>query len=289
MRRTASSQKKISLLRVGLSSLMAPILAAGCAGRESRADRVWLLESAEVTQEKITLADLLPASAPSSLHESAARLSLGSAPQPGSSRTLLGYQIEKQLRSAPEVLDRLAIPDRIVVTRAYRAISHAEIVRAIEEAWKEEGFSGNVALDRGNLELEAPVLVTRDDLGLKATRLEYDRLEHRAVFRLWASKEPHLLPFYVSVDSLPGADWLAGRGALSGKSVMRGSAQPRILVKPGKPVKMLGEGRNFRFSTIVVPLQPGREGQIIRVRERGTRRLLKAEVTGEGILKAQFQ
>jgi hypothetical protein len=279
----------MSLRQIGLSALAASILTAVCAGRESHPDRVWLLESAEVTQEKITLADLLPASTPSSLQEGAARMSLGSAPQPGSSRTLRGYQIERQLRSSPDILALLAIPDRIVVTRAFRAISHAEIARAIEAALNEEGFSGNGPLNPGNVELEAPVLVTRDDLGLKATRLEYDRLEHRAVFRLWASKEPHLLPFYVSVDSLPGADLLAGRGALSGKSVMRGSAQPRVLVKPGKPVRMLGEGRNFRFSTIVVPLQPGRKGEIIRVRERGTRRLLKAEVTGEGILKAQFQ
>lgn len=289
MERTASPRMRIRLLQLGLSFVAAAILVAACAGRDLHPEKIGLLRSAQVSQGKITLADLLPAFSPSSLHESAAHVSLGAAPQPGSARALTSEQIERQLRNTPDILAQLEIPDRILVTRTYRALSRSEIVRALEEALKAEGFGESTLLKEKDFSLQAPVLVTRDDSGLKATRVEYDRLQHKAVFRLWTSNEPAILPFYVTIDDFPGAESLAGRSLAPGVGrVATGSAQSPVLARPGKPARLVAEGPNFRFSTIVVPLQQGRKGQLIRVREKGTRRLLKARVVSEGLLQAQF-
>ncbi len=289
MGRTANPGMRISFIQIGRSFLLAVIVAAFCAGGEPRLEKVGLLESAKVSQDTITLADLLPSNAPSSVKEIAAHASLGLAPQPGSWRALTSAQIESRLRDTPDLLARLEIPDRVLVTRAYRALSRGEIVRSIEEALKTEGLGDSDRLKDALLRLDAPVLVAHDDAGIKAVRVEYDRLQRKAVFRLWASNEPRLLPFYVSIDNFPRAEQLAERTATpAGGNAPKGRTQSAILVAAGKPARLVGEGPNFRFSTIVVPLQPGRKGQFIRVRERGTRRLLRAEVVGEGLLRAQF-
>ena len=64
--------------------------------------------------------------------------------------------------------------------------------------------------------------------------------------------------------------------------------RPPVLAKPGQPATVLVQGDGFRIFTTAVPLQRGRKGQRIRVRDLATRRVFMAEVLDRGYLRAVF-
>jgi flagella basal body P-ring formation protein FlgA len=157
-----------------------------------------LVREVAVKSERITLSDFLPGSASSTLRADCSQIDLGHAPQPGTVRALTRDEIEALL--SPELESELAIPARMVVRRTARVISREELAKAIREALDRPGLARLSGFNLDAIDLAAPVYVTVEDAGLEVTRLEYDVLRHQARFRLWTSKEPQILPFYVSVD-----------------------------------------------------------------------------------------
>jgi flagella basal body P-ring formation protein FlgA len=61
-----------------------------------------------------------------------------------------------------------------------------------------------------------------------------------------------------------------------------------LLVKVGMPSVLLVQGRNFRGSMTVVPLDSGRLGDEVRVRDPGTQNILRATVTDKNQLEEIF-
>jgi flagella basal body P-ring formation protein FlgA len=61
-----------------------------------------------------------------------------------------------------------------------------------------------------------------------------------------------------------------------------------VLVMAGKPAKLVVETATLRMTALVTPLQSGVKGQIIRVRNPDTQRVLEAEVVGVGLLQAEL-
>jgi hypothetical protein len=145
------------------------------------------------------------------------------------------------------------------------------------------------------------VFVTKPDPGLEVKRVEPDRVERKTRFLLWTSKEPQVLPFYVTVEGLPetaggvvdSPGLLGGSsaraGAHTGESTQRATSSPIVLVAAGKPAKLVVETATLRMTALVTPLESGVQGQIIRVRNQDTDRVLKAAVVGRDLLQVQAE
>ncbi|HMD96080.1 MAG TPA: flagellar basal body P-ring formation chaperone FlgA [Terriglobia bacterium] len=191
-----------------LATLLAPAAVFRAMPAPTGNALVTLPSAVEVRSETLALSDLLPPGAPSDLLRAASGIALGNTPEPGSLRTIVRGEIEDLLRAEPELRASLSLPEHIIVSRSHRELTSHELSAAISDA---TGGPGALPL---NLKLSAPVYVTKDDPGLKVVRVEFDPLRRDTRFCLWASKEPDILPFYVTV---------------SGGSVL--SAQPALVAR----------------------------------------------------------
>jgi hypothetical protein len=234
----------------------------------------------EVEGEVVTLSDLLPPNAPSDLSEVCRRILLGEAPLAGSRRLISRDQIERQLRGFPSTLKRLDIPAQVMVTRKRRRLASSEILAAVEGYLRKQN---SPALPRPEMlrpNLQAPVFVTEADPGLEVRRVEPDRLRENTRFLLVAAKEPQVLPFYVTLEGL-----FAAPGPVPATtSASAAPARPTALVTAGKPARLVMERGNVRLSAVVTPLESGVKGQLIRVRNQDSLRVLQAEVVDVGLL-----
>ncbi|MGH9403982.1 MAG: flagellar basal body P-ring formation chaperone FlgA [Terriglobia bacterium] len=164
-----------------------------------------LLESRVILHSAtFTLADLLPRSASSALRQQAAAAPLGAAPQPPMTRVIYRQQLQFLLQDRKPLLAEVRIPAEISIERFHRVITKEEVISAIQQALGggKDGSKGALSLaDLNHLDWTAPVYVTGDDSGLRVIRIESDPARHETRFRLWTSKEPHNLPFSVTVPS----------------------------------------------------------------------------------------
>lgn len=286
----------------------------------ARGARVPLLRSAVVHSATLTLADLLPASAPASLRSEAAKVLLGSAPQPPMARTIYRQQLEYLLNGRKPLAASLVLPAEIHVERFARTLSKAEVVEAIDRALTSQGVTRLPG--PGALEFTAPVYVTSADPGLELVRISADPARGLTRFRLWTSKEPGNLPFTVSVPGViklptlvarrtlvsgevasasdftvemrasrrtmkaapPSAGGLADlavRGVVpAGAPVNRDQFERPVLVEPGTLSTLTVSGNGFSIKTIVTALEQGVLGQEIRVRNTESKQVLEARVAG---------
>jgi flagella basal body P-ring formation protein FlgA len=293
-----------------LGAVPIPSLAAPAQGDE----RTKLCQKATLGVSIVHLSDLLPREAPDALRARAAEIALGSAPQPGLARMISGMEIRSRLIDAPDLLERLKIPDWIVIQRSCRLLSNSELLQAIRLRLGAQATPDSAKWDPSDLQLSTPVYVTLDDPGLEVTRIELDPLRRQTRFRLWTSKEPPILPFWVTLahdvkvptlvarhdvpagqrtsdgQSLVTASDLASPEARApvqrGQAGTRSTIAPVVMIEPGRPAKLVVEGAHYRISTTVIPLQAGVLGQQIRVREVDSQHILSAEVVGRGELKA---
>jgi hypothetical protein len=240
--------------------------------------RVQIQEAVQVKGETISLSDLLPADAPGDLAQICHQVILGDSPLIASQRLISRNEIEQQLRDFPYLSKQLQIPERVIVTHERRRLSSAEIVAAIESFMRGGDSHGSHSLNLKGLDLQAPVFVTQPDPGLEVKRVESDQLERKTRFLLWASNEPQLLPFYVTVKE----ESRVGRRGFAAPV----TSTPIVLVAAGKPARLVIETATLRLTALVTPLESGAKGQIIRVRNQDTQQLLQAEVVGAGLLQA---
>lgn len=173
--------------------------------------RVEVRKTVEVRSGLVFLSDLLPEGSPAVLRNRAKELVLGRAPHLGRVRSFTREQLEHKLRNTPDLLRKLRIPPRITIRRWRRRLSQNEILQAIRSALQSNGFPKSVLLAAQDLRLSAPVWVTREDPGLQVTRVEFDPVQEQTRFRLWASKEDGILPFYVLTPLNPRVPTLVAR------------------------------------------------------------------------------
>ncbi|MGH9352552.1 MAG: flagellar basal body P-ring formation chaperone FlgA [Terriglobia bacterium] len=169
------------------------------AGQAGPAERVLLQSHVVLHSATLTLADLLPRSAPSTLRKQAAAAPLGAAPQPPRVRVIYRQQLQFLLQDDKSLLAQISIPAEISVERFHRMIARQEVASAIQQALGSGKDGSKDALDLDGLELAAPIYVTDSDPGLRVIRIESDPARHETRFRLWTSKEPGNLPFSVTV------------------------------------------------------------------------------------------
>ena len=171
---------------------------SGNSARAARIPRIELLREVSIAGASVLLSDLLPASAPGSLRARAAEISLGAAPQPGNTRILERDAVERRVGANHEVLLEVAVPERIVVSRDARLITLTEVFVAVRMALQHGGVPAADTLQPEDILLESQVFVSPGDSGLQVMRMDFDRGLRRARFLLWPSRDPKVLPFFVT-------------------------------------------------------------------------------------------
>ena len=252
---------------------------------------VVLLSEVEIATKTVLLSDLLPETALAPLREAGATISLGSAPVPGRSRVVTRAEVQARLAVNPPLEASLWIPPEITVRRTCHWVSPEQVSAAL-------GF----ALGRGGSEgpqdfsLLTPVCFSGDDPGIEVSNVEFDPLQGVTRVRLWTSKEPGNLPFYVTLPGrLEDAAAKIHTASRQPFKTMPSSSDPKhpgaqmanvTLVKAGVAARLVIQGTDCRITTVVVPLQSGVLGQQVRARDPVTLRVFSAYVAGPAVLTA---
>jgi len=187
---------------------------------------------------------------------------------------------------------------------AERLLSRAEICEAIRGSLTRQGIPAAESLRPEDLRIQLAVEVSRSDAALQVKRMAIDTLRRETRFQLGMTRDAGRPPFEVAVpwDSLreeggergvparAGAEarvpreWQAA-GSAPG-SVPANVAQVGVaLVRVGHPATLVMSRENLRVVMTVMPLEAGRRGQRIRVRDPANARILTAEVAAEGLLR----
>ncbi len=196
---------------------------------------VCLRSSVTVRSSVVTLANLLPDSAPAALRQEAGSVPVGSAPQPAMTRVIYAQQLRFLLQGHKELLAGLTLPSEIVVQRFHRALTKQEVIQAIQSATGQQGITAKDGLDLASARFSTPIYVTEADPGLEVIRIQCDPLRNETRFRLWTSKEPGDLPFEVLVPGAVKLPTLVSRHALAPGEIVS-AADFAIVMKPGARV-----------------------------------------------------
>ena len=175
---------------------------------------------------------------------------------------------------------------------AMRRLTQDELATAISSALQGEGGLSIASSGGIPFALSAPVYVSHADPGLQVLRIENDAVRQVTRFCLVASREPGLLPFYVSISnpvlqgSLPSLYPLtqaAIRGQRSGSDATK-AVKPIYLVRQGRRATLTVNSGAVQISVSVIPLDSGAMGERIRARNPDSQRLIVANVAGEDLL-----
>jgi hypothetical protein len=262
-----------------------------------RAPRIELLREVTVSGAAVALSDLLPANAGDSLRAQAEEVSLGSAPQPGNTRVIGRGGILNEMAGNRELYEAIVVPERVIVSRDARPVALEEVFVAIRHALAKVNVSAAGSLSPENVLLESQILVKAGDPGLQVLRSDFDPGMKRARFLLWPSRDPTVLPFYVTAvlpeysvpvviaDSKHSAILPTDRGAT--RTPAR-APKPEILVSPNASATLLLQSATLNMIVDVTPLERGTLGQQVRVRVADTGKVFRAEVDGRGHLEMKF-
>jgi flagellar basal body P-ring formation protein FlgA len=231
----------------------------------------------------MTMADLLPDSAPASLRQEARSVPLGSAPQTAMTRTLYRQQLQFLLRDHKALLRELNLPDEITVERAHHTLTREEVIQAIQNAIGDRKGGTLEGLDLQNIHFSSLVYVTQADPGLKVVRIQSDPLRNETRFRLWTSNEPGTLPFEVSVPGAARLPTLVSRHEMAPGEIV--SANDFEVVMSPKAGVLSGNGPSVTELAGLETRAPLRAGQAVTRTEFGMPVLVKPGVLASLIVE----
>jgi hypothetical protein len=287
-----------------ISGLLAAVSFA-CANEEA-CTKVTVQSRVEVKLGELTLADLLARGTCPQLRQAAAQVTLGTAPRAGSVRVLDGRRIRSALEglagagSTSKKEIGINVPERIVVQRAGATKSCAEIARFLAGA----ASAQNAASVRGRWLQDLDCAAARDiseDTPLELTKTVWNPVLQRWEFALRCARPEDCVPFLVwahagktppsgvahSADRAVPSPTLLAELSSSGLPKIGGSGIKR-LVKPGQTATLTWDQAGIRVVLPVTCLDAGGLGEFVRVRLKNAARILRAEVVGEGILRASL-
>lgn len=207
---------------------------------------------------------------------------------------LLALAAPAALRAAPPPAASAAAPGAAAAPRRRNAAaaSHAapgpakslrSVLAAALSRRDDQELARRVAdLPAGTL--TAPVALPAD-ARLRVMAIRPDRVQHRTLFRLRAAALPRLLPFWISVPGdLPVVAPRRARPSERWQPRRRGP----LLVHPHRPALLTIVSAGMRIELVVIPLQQGRRGQLVRLEDPANRRFITGTVTGKNQLEANL-
>jgi hypothetical protein len=286
-------------LAMGLVSGVFAVASLGCCAAQACTE-VAVEASVEAGPGELTLADLLARGACAPLREAAAQVSLGAAPRPGSARVLEGRVVRRLVEDAAAgVVSRgktggMTVPERIVVKRRGAAKSCAEIARFVA------GAAGELANAPRSWQENVDCAAARDipqEAALELKKSGWSAARARWEFALRCARPGDCVPFMVWVrdpkTAVAGAEsrsGTVGRGSAFGETprLRDGAGGAERLVKAGQTATLTWDQAGIRVVVPVTCLDAGGLGQLVRVRLKNAARILRAEVVGEGRLRASL-
>jgi hypothetical protein len=248
--------------------------------------RIPLLDATEVHGDVILLADLLPKDVPRFLREAAGKVSLGMAPQNGTSRRLSRLSVLAAVMANGFQASEFQIPESMTVQRASHSVTREEAFDAIRLALLKSNDLAVPDFLPEDLSFSAVQLPNRASQ-LAVTDFAFDEFIGRARFRLSSLSAPDVHPFYVTAQfssrlAAAQSAFILGRNA----SPVATSELSPVLVKPGRLARLRLHSSNSNIFLQVQPLQPGHLGEVIRVRMPSNGKTLRARVLEGGALDA---
>jgi len=274
------------------------------AAAESTCTQAAVQASVEAEREDLTLADLLARDSCPQLREAAARVSLGAAPRAGSVRVLDGRHIRGLLEELPgaglslQQIAGIEIPERTMVQRSGGMKSCEEIARFVASAVPSHGAESAPIWWRENLDCAAargipeatPLELTKTAWNAGLQRWEFSlrciRPEDCVPFLVWAGERK---TFAAGIAKSPSgtAHGFTSSAESSALSLLRTSAGgAELLVKRGQTATLTWDRPGIRVVLAVTCLDAGGLGQFVRVRFKNAPRIVRAEVVGDGMLRA---
>jgi Chaperone for flagella basal body P-ring formation len=264
-----------------IAFLLAAILALSAGGAHA-ANPIKLLSRVDLETDGVTLAQLLPQTAPLALRRASAKVPVGPAPSYGSVRVFTDGDIRAAMQAAGLPPRAFVIPGRVAVCRTSRALTRGEVFRAIESSFRQKWPGSLLPFSQDDLEISSTLRVHAKDAALKVVALRYDEMLHREIFRL-VSESSSLVPFEVLVKmSKP-------KNAAANLALPLHIPEPSpVLVDPRYSAHLSLISQDAEIQMRVRPLQRGHLGDAIRVRMPQNGRTFLARVTGPGTLEAFF-
>jgi hypothetical protein len=252
---------------------------------------VVLRETVDVNRETIRLSDLLPEHAEAAVKDKSNEIELGRAPEPGSLRVFEAAQIAARLANQPVLLNRLAIPSRIVIQRSGWPIASENVRNTIASFLQQQGLKYGELPDSAVLRF-AGVGSRQQAPTLEVAAATWDDRQQALEFRLHCVDRTLCGSFLVRANMAPAlaATWRAKlRPEMSGNRPRQTAGAPNLgaaLAEAGKPATLILDGANLRISVQVICLDRGVLNQQIRVFDAKNRRVFRAEVVGARLLHA---
>lgn len=255
-----------------------PVLIALLAGTALAAAPWRIRAHVAVNARVVTLGDLLaPLPSDAVPPPALSGLVLAAAPQPGMPLRWSAAQLTSRLRSAGVPTADFAIPAEVEIERRAAPVPEAAVLSAVSAYLRRP-------LHPDDLDFLAP-LTTAAEPAISVLRSQPDVAHARLDVICRAQNDPQLLPFTVSVR-IPAAElaqqarqrWLRAFAASHATAAAPRPASP--LVRTGRLARLSISDPGFALVTMVEPLQPGRAGEIIRVRSLATKAVLQVRVTG---------
>jgi Chaperone for flagella basal body P-ring formation len=293
--------KRLALMLIG------GIFAAGSlrCGAESACTEVTVQANVAAEPGALSLADLLVNGSCLELRRAASLVGLGAVPRAESVRVLDGRQIRRRLEDLTgaslnlKTVTSMHIPVRIVVRRAGATKSCAEIAQFVAGSAASRDTGGASGPWQENFDCaaarrlpeETPLELMKTAWNAPLQRWEFGlrcvHPEDCAPFMIWTYRENTALSgvansqsdavghvSFLAVSSAPGAPEATATGGSGG------------LVKRGQTATLTWDQAGIRAVLPVTCLDAGGLGQVVRVRFKNTPRIMWAEVTGEGTLRA---
>lgn len=248
---------------------------------------------------ELTLADLLKPEVCPRWHDLAAQVSLGNAPRMGSERVLDGREIRRMIEALGTPAwhatvdtdghtdEGRRIPERIVVRRAGAVKSCRDIAKFVLPAAAYEG-SADVATSEENVDCAAAGNIPRNSQ-LELLKTAWNARLQRWEFALRCFKPEDCVPFLVwTRENKPSGIKAGAARSKRPDTPTAGRSNSPPLVQRGQTASLTWEQAGIRIVLPVTCIDAGELGQWVRVRLPNTNGTLRAEVVGQGTLRANL-
>jgi hypothetical protein len=241
-----------------------------------------LASETQALGDTILLSYLLPKDASQRMRQIAENISLGTSPQPGSTRRISRLSVLTAIEASGLSPASFQVPETVDVHRATRTLTREDVFSAIQSARAANPLQGWPQFSADDLTFSSSIMVPEGGVRLHVTQYTFDPLLGQARFRLWSPAKPVILPFFVT------ADLRKPRTPLTNASFAPDSNATIVLVDPKRIARLNLHSANSQMTLSVQPLVPGHMDETIPVRLLSNRKTLRARVVGAGSLDASF-
>lgn len=299
--------KRLATLLLTITGMLAAV-AVGCVA-ESVCSELVVQSRVEAAKGHLNLADLLSPGTCSRFQQAASQVSLGAAPQAGTVRVLGGRQVRQLVAGLEEgeskirgTTVRMRIPERIVIERAARTKSCAEIAQFLASRVSQQDAAGVPRRWQNDLNCAGASAIPVQ-ASLELTKTVWNPSLQRREFDLRCAPAADCVPFLVwahepkstldaasrfSNSYLPTLLQPSPRSYPQLADASKAASGDERLVKPGQTATLEWEQAGIRVVLPVTCMDAGGMGQFVRVRFKNATGILRAEVMGERRLRARL-